>query len=443
MKKRFVLFTLFFFIFFSISVLTDCYAKGPATESETLAASVSMSGAIPVFRVDCVNKTKTAIGAALGIAFIKQFPDIGKKIDGFLKVSINTQKGFCKVWRRSEQLIAGLDQAFVDEVTGLGSVIAHGQDDILGDSELSMDELWVYQLIPDVVRSTDCSGYGVFGDSSTAGSPIVGRNLDWGANEDLLSMQAITVYEYGSKTIVNIGFAGYMATVSGFNSIGLFVAHLDSPMGYDYPDSLEGFQSAVFDMRKALEKTPEIQWSAPVQRAFMLMGDSKYAFSHNVLMADTEIVGVLECPSGANARLRKAFSPLEASFTWGRPDQIAVVNNFVLNGHLNPGPIHTPNYHEIFRAKFEYFRQLAVFDTSNKADVSSVQKIMFNDAIPPDLSKELCGESYCSIFNKYTIQSMVFLPEEKKLYLYTIPADGKHGPNPAMTEIENLLPRSQ
>jgi len=45
----------------------------------------------------------------------------------------------------------------------------------------------------------------VLGDASALGTSIVGRNLDATANELIRSIQAIIVYEYEDRELVNLG----------------------------------------------------------------------------------------------------------------------------------------------------------------------------------------------------------------------------------------------
>ena len=82
-----------------------------------------------------------------------------------------------------------IDQRYRDEIDGIISGLVLSNMDTLGDGQLSMNEMWALQLIPDTLRGTNCSGFGVFGNCSASGSPIVGRKLDWSTNEDARSIR--------------------------------------------------------------------------------------------------------------------------------------------------------------------------------------------------------------------------------------------------------------
>lgn len=385
-----------------------------------LIASFEANGTPPVFHVDAKDQTAVGIGMTLGKAFKKQFPDIEKKYDSYLASFINQKQFNQWVQKRVNVIKPNIDPAYRDEMNGIASTWTISSRDQLGDGFLSLNEFWLIQLIPDVGRQTNCSGFGVWGNFSALNSPIVGRNMDWHTNEELRSLQAITVYEYDNQSIVNIGFAGYIGIVSGFNSEGLFVAHLDSPIGKRYPDPPIGDDAIVFDLRKVLETKTRIYTAAKE------LSKQQYGFSHNILMADTFNVQVLEQPQGEQAQLRTDTSPLRIEMSWGKVNQIAVVNCYALRS--SPANcITTSNSYRWHR-----FKTLAKFNRENQAQVKDVINIMFDTVNPLQ-----------EIFKSYTAQSMVFTPKDKKLYLYTVPISGIHSTEPVMHQIVDLLPKAK
>jgi len=385
-----------------------------------LIISFEASATLPVFHVDAKKQTGMGIGTTLGKAFKKQFPEIEKKYDTYL-ASFVDQKQFNEwVQERVNVIKPNIDPAYRDEVNAIASTWTISSRDQLGDGFLSENEFWLIQLIPDVGRYTNCSGFGVWGHFSALNSPIVGRNMDWYTNEGLRSLQAITVYQYENRTVVNIGFAGYIGMVSGFNNEGLFVAHLDSPIGMRYPEPPIGDDAIVFDLRKVLETKNRISAAARE------LSQQQYGFSHNILMADTFDVQVLEQPQGQQAYLRSDTSPLRIEMSWGKVNQIAVVNCFTLRS----SPANCISTIDSYR--WHRFKKLAQFNRDNQAQVKDVINIMFDTA---NLHQE--------IFNQKTVQSMVFTPKDKRLYLYTVPISGIHSTHPVMHEIIDLLPTAQ
>lgn len=373
-----------------------------------------------VFHVDARGLTGMDIGTTLGKAVKKQFPDIEKKYDAYL-ASLVEQKQFNHWLQDRVNIIKpNLKPAYRDEVNGIASSWSLSTQDQLGDGLLSENEFWVIQLILDIGRQTHCSGFGVWGNFSALNSPIVGRNLDWHTTEGLRSLQAITVYQYKKRTVVNIGFAGYIGVISGFNSDGLFVAHLDSPIGKRYPAPPIGDNAIVFDLRNVLETQNRISAAAKA------LSRQLYGFSHNILMADTKNVKVLEQPQGQPAHLRTDRSPLRTEMSWEKVNQIAVVNCFALT-NSPPNCIRTM---DIFR--WHRFKTLAQFSRNIRAEVKDVMNIMFDTVNP-----------HQQIFNQNTVQSMLFTPKDNRLYLYTVPNSGIHSTPSVMHEIVDLLPTTQ
>ena len=372
---------------------------------------LSGTAAVPVIRVDAENKTANQIGTALGNQIKAKFPDIDAKIDIYLESYVSQDMFNYMIRRRLDAIRSGINRKYRDEVRSMASLHVCSDRDRLGDGHLSLNEFWFFQLIPDIGRQNSCSGFGVFDGCSASGAPIVGRNLDWHTNKALRSIQAITVYEYGKRVLVNIGFAGYVGVVSGFNDKGLFAAHLDSSLSLPYPDSLRGMHSAVFDIRNALET------AGSISRAASLMAGQRYPFSHNVLLADRKDVQVLEQARRKVGKLRTAYSPLRGDISWGKPCQIAVVNFFALKGNSN-------GVREV--RKWNRFKCLANFSRKNKAHVGDVINIML------DRHRQ-------RIFNERTVQSMVFTPDDRKLYLYTMPASGVHPRHPVIKEVKGLI----
>ena len=193
-----------------------------------LSANTLMAdGGIPIFRVDTADKSGREIGQELGTAFKQHFPDIEKRYDAYLSTFI-TQPLFNKwLQQRVQAVKPQIKQAYREEVEGIASRWQITTQDQLGDGLLSLNEYWFLLLIPDVGRQTNCSGFGVWGKASKSGQSVVGRNMDWHTNSDLRSLQAITVYHNKQGGMVNIGFAGYVGIISGFNQDGLYLAHLD------------------------------------------------------------------------------------------------------------------------------------------------------------------------------------------------------------------------
>jgi len=383
----------------------------------TVFFSLKAMASIPIFIVEATNKTGHEMGIELGMAIKTRFPTIGKLYDEYLASFIDQATFNRWLTQRVNVLKSNIKPAYKDEIEAVASTLGLILHDQIGDGFLSWNEYWFLQLIPDVGRKTNCSGFGVFNQASALNSPIVGRNMDWPTTEGLRSIQAITVYQYHNRQVVNIGFAGYLGIVSGFNHHGLFVAHLDSPLGGYYPEPPIGDRAIVFDLRQVLEKYSKINQAAGALSKF------NYGFSHNILMADPKNIQVLEQPQGRPAHLRSDTSELKIEKSWDKRDQIAVVNCFV----LKISPSNCINSMDDLR--WHRFKTLAQFNRYHRAYRQDIIKIMFDTAHPN-----------AEIFNKNTVQSLVFTPIDQRLYLYTTPVSGEHVTHPVMTEMTPYLP---
>jgi hypothetical protein len=363
---------------------------------------IAYAAPVPIIYIDARERSGTEIGAAVGNSIKTTFPGITLKMDAYLAdfigyIAYQTGDSAQDLFDyyavpRINAIKTNIEERYKAEVNAIGSSLGLSGTDLLGDGALSSNELWAIQLLPDIARETNCSGFGVFGDYSISGSSIVGRNLDWHTTLDLQSIQAVTVYVYEDRALVNIGFAGFAGVLTGYNSNGLFGAILDSPLGGEYPDWPYDKRSYVFDLRNALEVCTSIS------QASSFLYDKPYAYSHNMLFADPTDVQVLEHPQGMNGQVRTDQSPLQSDLSWGRSNQIAVVNFFALASL----PANERYFHNYDR--WDRFRALAGFNAGSKASEEGIESIML--------------DTVGGIFNNDTVQSLVFNTAEKKLYLY-------------------------
>lgn len=371
---------------------------------------------IPVIHVDTRDKSAFEIGKTLGRQVKRQFPNIEQLYDAYLATVLSQEKFAYWHEERVRVITAGLDQAYRDEVLGITSVWQISSHDQLGDGYLSLNEYWTFLLAPDIGIRIGGSGFGVWNDASRSGYPIVGRNLDWVGNEPLRSLQAITVYLGETHGLVNIGFAGFIGVISGFNQGGLFLAHIDSPMLGQSFSANYAPGSVVFDIRKVLETENRI---AHAEDYFT---DIEYSASHSILLADNYDIQVLEQPPGQDAQVRRDRSAYRVDKAWPGRYQIAAVNCFTL--------LRSPDNCYDMRDNFRWdrFRDLANFSASNPAEVRSIIDVMFDHLHDAQ-----------AIYNPRTLQAMVFEPKARNLHLYSMPISGRHEAGPRMSQLNGLL----
>lgn len=378
-------------------------------------------GKIPVMRIDATERPPLQTGLETGRQAKALFPDIERRYDAHLAALFSPAAFDETVHKHLPAILAQLEPEYQEELKGVAGAWSLARDSTPGDGQLSLDEYRILNLLPDLGFAPNGSGFGAFGKASAENGPIVGRNLDWNSSPELRSLQAITVYEYDDRSIVNIGFAGIVSVMSGFNSQGLFLSLFGAEPYSPYrsvniPD--KGLSSSVFELRRALER------SSSVTRASADLQYKTYSFSNNILMADKRSVQVLEYPAGGIAQIRLWSSPLRTNRQWEKPQQIALVDCHL----LATLPDNCKDANDVVR--WQRLRQLAEFSAAQPANVNAISALLFDTA----------NRNY-EIFNDETLQSMVFLPASNSLYLYTAPVNGEAPPTPVHQPYLGLLPQ--
>jgi hypothetical protein len=275
------------------------------------------------------------MGEQLYKQIITAVPDYENIVDSYLAELFPATEIYHLILSRVNDIKPGIPAQYKDEIEGMGSKVS-GTDNVLGDGKVSVDELYMMQLLPDVAREAECSGISVFGSRSACGSPMTARILDWygGAKDQLPKIQAVTTIRNNKNTICMIGYLGLAGVLTAFNNDGVFAGILDSPSNQLY--SSLNKRSYILDIRLALEKYSNITDVA----SFLSDTSRKYTFNHLVLLSDKNSAGVLEnnfSGQGSNVRraLRTDTSSLNPGITWGFSNAVATVNSFLLSGNLD------------------------------------------------------------------------------------------------------------
>lgn len=379
-------------------------------------------GEIPVLRVHTDQLTPLQIGLELGRQTKALFPNIEKHYDTHLASRL-TPSLYAQLQQETlPSLLQQLDPAYQEELNGVAAAWSLTRTNQLGDGLLSLSEYQLINLLPDLGQLPGGSGFGVFGKTSTDKAPIIGRNLDWNSTPELRRLQVITVYQGRDNAVVNIGFAGVISILTGFNHHGLFLAFYKAVPYSPYqhaPRLSHDIHSSVFDLRKVLETHQSIQ------QATGYLSKQSYLYSHSILMSDKKNVQVLEYPRGGVAKLRRWNSRTQANKAWDKPQQIAVIGCHVLASLPNNCRDVKEGYH------WARLRQLAVFNATNPANIHALTDILFD-------TKNRLFE----IFNASTLQSIVYQPETGSLYLYAAAINGTSPTSPIHRAYLNIIPEA-
>jgi hypothetical protein len=365
----------------------------------------STSDKVPIIRVVAEDLAPLDIGLEIGKQSKKLFADIERRYDRYLMARLS-QLGFDDILsKRLPGLRNSIEPGYQKELEGIASSWSLIHDNKLGDGFLSWDEYWLLNLLPDLGLPANGVGFGVLGELSSEGGAIVGRNLDLKSNPELRSLQAITVYEYADSAVVNIGFAGIVSVLTGFNESGLFVANFNADSSSSYQNAFgvrKNVQEAVkargFVLRRALEAYTS------TREATRFIAKTDTGNGSNTLIADNVNIQVLEQSVPGKVTIRRWNSDTHPSKRWDRESQIAVVDCYVSTAMPNNCRRAKDSY------RWDRLRSLAGFTSSEKASVQDVARIMLDKS-----------NKYYEILGDDTIQSMIYLPGSGHLYLYAAP----------------------
>lgn len=358
------------------------------------------------------STTHKQIGVEYGEQILKFVPEYQKLYDSYIQELAMSNEILYRVFlSRVEDIKGQIRGEYKEEIDGLSISLANAKENVMGDGRLSKDELYLLNLIPDVVRATQCSAFSVYGDKSSTGRNITARLLDWyGGNKNQINkVQAVTVFNIGKKSFCSVGYLGFLGVITGFNNNKVFGAILDSPTLQPY-DS-QGRRSYTLDLRYALENYDTLEKVAD----YMKSPANLYAFSHLIYLSDENKSGILENNTTSEMRaLRLESSQLNKGVQWNTRNSIAAVNAFMIKGNLDnysPALVNKERWNSL-RLRFN--------DNKGPLSVEDIKKIAsFKKGYKP--GKQEDGD----IYNKETKQIVIFEPSSLSLQVFFRPKEGE------------------
>lgn len=339
--KRKVVLLISLFIIVTFVLYTGCSDKSmPSTSKEDVI--ITNNGTHYEVVLDFANgKSHREIGENMAVKILQLVPEYESLIDSYLKEAINVN--YETIINRVNNIKPQIDKEYIDEIEGMASKFSGSNQNILGDGKISIDELYIWNLFPDVVRSTQCSALSVYGERSITKHTITARNLEFppGLQDQLAKIHTVTTFRNSDKSICTVGYLGYIGVVSGFNDDKVFAAILDSGTGRGY--SSESRRSYPLDIRYALENYSTLDEIGD----YLKSSERNYSYSHLVILSDSNISKVLEnnISSGVNSirDLRTEQSKLNKEIQWGIDNSIGCVNSFLLKGNYDNHSIYLGN----------------------------------------------------------------------------------------------------
>jgi len=373
--------------------------------------------------------THRQVGEAYAKGILQLVPDYEALVDSYIAENI-IHSEYKPAFNRIEDIKPGINDDFIEEIDAMASVLSGGGNDLRSDGKVSRNEFYLFNLFTDVVRGTQCSYISVFGTRSATKKTITGRNLDWygGSRNQLPRLQAVITHLYPDKKVCSIGYMGFMGVITGFNNSRIFAGILDSGTNAAYTS--EGRRSYVFDLRYALENMRTMDDAAE----FMRDPSKLYTYNHIIGFSDPDRSIILEnnfSGSGSDGNrvkraIRESDSGLNKNINWGISNAAAAVNSFVLYGNHDN---HTPNKYNTKR-----WSNIKTQLQNEGSEVSSEKMkriISYNRGKPGNFSES--GD----IYNKMTLQMIVFQPDTLSLEIYFRPKGNRINPvHPVFEKIE-------
>lgn len=174
------------------SKVSDFSYKGVCSKEEKTVATVKSSDGLAVINkkesyyeviLDLEKGSHYDVGKAYGEAILQIYPNFVEIAELCLYMNLgslmNRGESANILKDRVDAVIPQIPKDYVDEINGLVDAFASSQAPFQADGKLSRYEIFALNLLPDIVRGTQCSGMVVLGDKSKTGSAITGRILEW------------------------------------------------------------------------------------------------------------------------------------------------------------------------------------------------------------------------------------------------------------------------
>lgn len=439
MKHLYILFVLIL----ALLIIPACSENVSTTEDDTFNFPETTEGAVTIVgmkkyflvTIDYTKETnRKKIGEQYAKLILKTVKDFESRIAWyFFEITLNyPDLAGATLSNRIKEIKANLNPDYVEELEGMVSVMK-------GSGLYSNNTLvYGYNFIPDICRTTQCNGFGVWGDYTTENKVIAYRTLDWFGGiqlsfteGDLLSkLQTVTKLIYPNKTVYLFGALGHLGCITGINSTNKIMgAILDAPIS-EVKYSSTNKSSYNFDLRFALENKSSTDEIAN----YLCNPDKNYAYNHLILLADTKSVRFLEnniSNFGEKPRreLRTDTSSLNSNIVWPYKSIIAAVNCFMLQGQPN-----NYNQGELAKINVERWKLLTsrLYKTlearQNKLSKDDVKSIMCS--YWGKEPKSLIWDDVGDLYNQESQQMFLYVPEDNYLEIFYKPTDGSTPKDP-------------
>jgi hypothetical protein len=356
------------------------------------------------------NLSHRKIGEEYASKILQVVPDYESIVDSYLLKQIVDKDSYNMYLKRVNDIKLQINPEYKDEIEGMASKFSGLHQNVMGDGKISLDEFYMLNLFPDVIRPTQCAALAVYGKRSDTNNTMAARILDHQPGKE--RVQAITTFKNGSKSICTIGYLGYIGVITGFNNNKIFTAILDSATEERY--SSESKNSYPLDLRYSLENYDSLDKVAE----YLKSSERTYAFGHLIFLCDPDISKVLENNISPDANslsaVRTGESELINGIQWDIDNSIGCVNSFVLNGNIDKHSSNPSNANRWESMK----EQLRL--KGEKVTLKELKEIASYHDISTD------GSQYeGNLYNTMTEQIIIFEPHTLSFQVFFRRKDGK------------------
>ena len=291
--------------------------------------------------LDYENGNSNDIGAAYAEAILKISPEYPKVIEGYMFEMIDQEFGEGKkldeLTKRVVSMKNSLDKNYQEEVDSFAEKIGNGAHGFVKDGKLSVEEVYLLNMVPDALRSTACSVLTAEGTTTASGHRIAARMLEWytGSEKQIKDCHCLTHFKNGSKSFSSLSMLGLLDVLTAVNSKGVMIGELDVGSDYMAPFTYEGKTCFSYDLRYAMENN-----ASSTEAAEYLCSRAKlYTYNVNLFVADDDNAYCVEAavsPMEGNPVIRDKNTELIDNLSWNDSDNFfCIVNSFVTKGNAD------------------------------------------------------------------------------------------------------------
>lgn len=273
-------------------------------------------------------------GKAYGETLARAFPDYGRIAEPYLYENIlnafpEMSTGFSAIEDRMNEVLGNIDENYREELRGFAQALAGNSEGFKQDGILSVDEIHLFQVIPDVLRPFACSAVSLSGSKTSSGSRISCRLLEWdlGSSNQICALHAVVDRIDGERSTKSISFLGMLSTITAVNRNGVMVGILDVGSAEYEEFEYEGRTSYTYALRHALESFS----TAKEVGDHLVESSPSFTYNCNIMITDADEAYCAELavsPENGVPLLRGKDTPICERLAWDDPEVFCIVNSY-------------------------------------------------------------------------------------------------------------------